>query len=298
MSVSAPDERGRALAAAAAACAMWGVLPLFLKLLAHLPALDVTAHRIVWTAASAAAAAAVFGGLAQLRVDAKALARLMLASVLIGLNWWLYVWAVANDRLVEASIGYFILPLISVAFGVMFFGERLSRTQWAAIALALAGVLNITIAAGVAPWVALGVALSFGLYGIVKKTISVSAPTGLFWETAMLAAPAAILLAWVGATGGSAFGVRDWDWALLLATGPIGAAPLILFAFGARRLPLTLLGPLQYITPSLQLVIGIAFGELFTPAHAVTFGLIWTGLALYTWSGARARRAGADKAVR
>jgi chloramphenicol-sensitive protein RarD len=294
----APDEQGRALASAASAYVLWGVLPLFLKLLAHLPPLEVTAHRALWTAPAAAAAAAAMGGLAQLKVDRAVLVRLMLAAGLIGINWLIYVWAVANERIVEASLGYFLLPLLNVAIGVAAFGERLTGAQWIAVGLAAAGVLNMAVGVGVIPWVALGLALSFGLYGVVKKTVPVTAPAGLFWEAALLSVPAAGLMIWVGASGGAPFGTGQWDWALLLLTGPISAIPLMLFAYGARRLPLTALGLLQYLAPTLQFVIGLSFGEPFTLGHAVTFGLIWAGLALYTWSGARARRAAADKAVR
>lgn len=298
MSGPPTDEQGRALAAASSAYVLWGVLPLFLKLLAHLPVLEVTAHRALWTAPAAAAAAAVMGGLAQLKVDRAALARLVLAAGLIGANWLIYVWAVANARIVEASLGYFLLPLLNVAIGVLAFGERLTRAQWLAVGLAAAGVLNMAVGVGVIPWVALGLAFSFGLYGVVKKTVPVTAPAGLFWEAALLAVPAVMLLGWVGAAGGAPFGTGRWDWALLLLTGPISAIPLMLFAYGARRLPLTALGLLQYLAPTLQFAIGLSFGEPFTLGHAVTFGLIWAGLALYTWSGARARRVAADAAVR
>ncbi len=293
MSGPSAQERGRALAAASSAYILWGVLPLFLKLLSHLPPLEVTAHRALWTAPAAALAAAAMGGLAQLRIDRTALVRLILAAVLIGANWLIYVWAVANARIVEASLGYFLLPLLNVAIGVAAFRERLTTLQWIAVALAAAGVLNMAIGVGVIPWVALGLAFSFGLYGVVKKTLPVSAPTGLFWEAALLSIPAAGLVVWVGASGGAPFGTGTWDWALLLATGPISAIPLMLFAFGARRLPLTALGLLQYLAPTLQFAIGLSFGEPFTLGHAVTFGLIWTGLALYTASGWRAQRRGA-----
>lgn len=289
MSAGPPQDQGRALAAASSAYVLWGVLPLFLKLLAHLPPLEVTAHRALWTAPAAALAAAAIGGLAQLKVDRAALMRLVLAAVLIGANWLIYVWSVANERIVEASLGYFLLPLLNVAIGVAAFRERLTRAQWIAVGLAAAGVLNMAVGVGVIPWVALGLAFSFGLYGLVKKTVPVSAPAGLFWEAALLSVPAAGLMIWIAGSGGAPFGTAPFDWALLLATGPISAIPLMLFAYGARRLPLTALGLLQYLAPTLQFVIGLSFGEPFTPGHAVTFGLIWAGLALYTVSGWRAQ---------
>jgi chloramphenicol-sensitive protein RarD len=276
----APDKR--AVVSAASAYLIWGLLPLFLKLLSHVPALEVTAHRAIWTVPASAAIAAAMGGLASLKVDARTLRLLCLSALLIGGNWLLYVWAVANERVIEASLGYFINPLLNVALGMALFGERVSRLQLAALGLAVLGVLNQAVAVGTFPFVSLGLALSFGLYGLVKKKAPVSAPAGLFWEATILAGPALLVLGWVAGQGAPAFGGGGWTIVWLLITGPLSAIPLMLFSYGARRLPLTALGLLQYMTPSLQFATGLFFGEPFTAAHAVTFALIWSGLALYT----------------
>lgn len=277
---AAPDQR--AFASAASAYLIWGLLPLFLKLLSHVPALEVTAHRAIWTVPASAAIAAAMGGMASLRIDARTLRMLCLSAALIGGNWLLYVWAVGQERVIEASLGYFINPLLNVALGMALFGERISRLQLAALGLAALGVLNQAVAVGAFPFVSLGLALSFGLYGLVKKKAPVSAPAGLFWEAAILAGPALLILGWMAGQGAPAFGGGGWTIVWLLVTGPISAIPLMLFSYGARRLPMTTLGLLQYLAPSLQFATGLFFGEPFTAAHAVTFALIWSGLALYT----------------
>lgn len=280
-----------AIAAALGAYGLWGLLPAFLKLFAHLPPLEVTAQRIVWTLPCAALAVRLFGGWRDLRVPRKVLGSLALSAALIGGNWLLYVWAVGQSRILESSLGYFINPLLNVALGVVFFGERMNRLQIAAIALAAAGVANQTLAVGAFPWVALGLAGSFAAYGLVRKTAAVTAPAGLFWESAILTLPAMVALWFLAASGQPAMGGGGATSWLLLLTGPATAIPLILFAIGARGLPFMTLGLLQYIAPTLQFTTGLAFGEPFTPAHAVTFALIWSGLALYTLAAVRAARA-------
>lgn len=279
-----------ALAAAFTAYTMWGLLPAYLHLFGHLPPLEVTAQRILWTVPAALVAALMFGGRASLKVAPRTLRLLALSAVLIGGNWLLYVWAVGQSRIVEASLGYFINPLINVALGVMLFGERLSRWQMLAIALATAGVVNQTVAVGAFPYVALALAGSFALYGLVRRQAPVEPGAGLFWESAMLLLPAMAVIGWHLAAGGPVQGGSAGMALLLVTLGPATAVPLILFVVGARGLPMSVLGLLQYVAPSLQFATGLALGEPFTPAHAVTFALIWAGLAVFSWATIRAQK--------
>lgn len=269
---------------------MWGLLPAFLHLFSHLPPLEVTAQRIVWTLPCALGAAWVLGGLKSLRVSPKTLLLLALSALLIGGNWLLYVWAVGQNRIVESSLGYFINPLINVAMGVAFFREKLTKWQVIAIGLATLGVLNQTFLVGAFPFVALGLAISFAAYGLVRKLAQVDPAAGLFWETIVLLGPALVTLAWFARAGVPVMGGSSGMALLLLTLGPATSIPLILFAVGARGLPFTTLGLLQYLAPTLQFTTGILLGEAFTPAHAVTFALIWCGLAIYSIATLRANQ--------
>ena len=274
--------------AALSAYIMWGMLPAFLHLFSKLPPLEVTAQRIVWTVPCAFGAAIVLGGAKSLRISRKTLLLLTLSALLIGGNWLLYVWAVGQNRIVESSLGYFINPLINVAMGVAFFKEKLTKWQIAAITLATAGVLNQTFLVGAFPFVALGLAFSFAAYGLVRKLAQVDPAAGLFWESVVLLLPALIALWWFAKAGLPIMGGSLGMGALLLTLGPATSIPLILFAVGARGLPFTTLGLLQYLAPTLQFATGIALGEAFTPAHGVTFALIWSGLAIYSFATIRA----------
>jgi chloramphenicol-sensitive protein RarD len=274
--------------AAFSAYAMWGLLPAFLHLFSHLPPLEVTAQRIVWTVPCAFAAALVLGGMKSLKISRKTFLMLALSALLIGGNWLLYVWAVGQNRIVESSLGYFINPLINVALGVAFFREKLTKWQVAAISLAAAGVLNQTFLVGAFPYVALGLALSFASYGLVRKLAQVDPAAGLFWESVILLLPAIATLWWFAQSGLPIMGGSTGMALLLLALGPATSIPLILFAVGARNLPFTTLGLLQYLAPTLQFTSGIMLGETFTPAHAITFALIWSGLAIYSFATIRA----------
>ena len=224
----------------------------------------------------------------------RVLAAFSLSAVLLTANWLLYVWAVHNAHVLDASLGYFILPLVNVAFGFIFLRERPRRGQWFAVAVAVAGVLWLTLQAGYLPWVALGLALSFGIYGLLRKVATLGALEGLALETLLLSPIAGGLLAWLACQGQGAMVVghastRGW----LLLAGPLTAIPLLLFAAGARRIPLATLGMLQYISPSLQLLLGVVwFGEAFSPARAIGFALIWLALLAYSaeswWNSAQA----------
>jgi chloramphenicol-sensitive protein RarD len=213
------------------------------------------------------------------------------SALLLSANWSVYVWAIQNARVLDASLGYFILPLVNVALGYAFLNERPRRGQWLAVAVAAAGVLWLTLQAGRLPWVALVLAITFGIYGLLRKLAKLGALEGLTLETLLLAPLAAGLLAWWAWHGQGAL-VRGnsvtMGW--LLMSGPLTAIPLLLFAAGARRIPLATLGILQYISPSLQMLLGVwLYGEAFEAAHAIGFYLIWIALVLYSvdslWSG-------------
>jgi chloramphenicol-sensitive protein RarD len=267
---------------ALSAYSLWGLLPLFLHLFSALSPLFVTAQRIVWTLPCAFAAAVLINGLASLRVAKRTLLLLALSALLIGGNWLLYVWAVGQNRVVESSLGYFINPLINVAMGVAFFREKLTKWQVLAIVCACAGVLNQTFLVGAFPYVALGLAFSFAAYGLVRKLAQVEPAAGLFWESVILVLPAVFVLGWYHQSGEAVMGGSLQMAGLLFLLGPATAIPLILFAIGARGLPFTILGLLQYLAPTLQFTTGILMGETFTAGHGVTFALIWAGLGVYS----------------
>lgn len=278
----------------AAAYTIWGVFPAYLKVIPATSA-EIVAHRILWSVPVGAAILALAKQWAETRaalLNFKVLRMLGVSALLISANWLLYVWAVASGRIIEASLGYYINPLMFIAFGVLFLKESLTRLQIAAVALAAAGVAALMIGAGVFPWVSLALAASFSSYGFVRKTTPVGAMPGLFIETSALAPFAALFVAHLVQSGASGFTRGDIGADLLLAsTGPATVAPLLLFALAARRLPLSVMGFLQYIGPTLQLLLGLYFGERFTTAHAVAFGLIWTALALVSVDAALRTRA-------
>jgi len=287
-------QSGRGFTAAAVAYTIWGVIPVYLKQLHFASPGEVLANRILWSVPFAALAVAFMGGFAQARdaLRTRGVFRALVASAaLIAVNWWIYVWAVSSGPVIEASLAYFLTPFVNVAFGMVFFKERLGRVQAVALALAAVGVLVQTLALGAAPVVALALCGSWSLYGLVRKQAPVPAAAGLFVETCLLAAPAAAALmvmahhAPLGAASGPA------AFALLSGTGPITAVPLILFAYGARRLTFATLGLLQFIAPSLQFLIGVAYGEALTPLRLASFALIWIGLALFSLDALRKERA-------
>jgi chloramphenicol-sensitive protein RarD len=284
------------LAAATAAYLLWGVLPAFWKLLGAVPPLEVLANRVLWSLLFTLALLAALGRLGELRAalgSPRERLGLGVASVLIALNWGIFIWAVQANRIVETSLGYYLNPLLSAALGVAFFRERLAPAQVAAIALAGLGV-GVQIAAyGGVPWVALVLAATFTSYGVAKKRTAVSSLASLSFETAALAP---LALAWLAlgapAPGGTLAGNDTLTSALLVASGPITAAPLIAFAAAARRLPFTVLGLFQYASPTISLVLAVAaYGEPFTTAHAISFTCIWLALALFSASAWHSRKA-------
>lgn len=285
-----PSTHRLGILQASLAYACFGLYPLYFKALQTVPPLEVVAHRIAWSLLFVAALLAVLRRWAWLGAalrDRRVLLGCAASAMLIALNWFIYIWAVVNDRIVEASLGYFINPLVNVLLAALVLGERLRRRQWAAVALAALGVAWLTVQAGALPWVALALAAAFAGYGLLRKTAPLGALEGLAMETLILAPVALAGLAWLAVREQSAFGhagtATTW---LLVAAGPFTAIPLLLFAAGARRIPFALLGLLQYIGPSLQLLVGVlVFGEPFEAARALGFGAIWAALALYSAEG-------------
>jgi chloramphenicol-sensitive protein RarD len=286
----------RGLAAATAAFAIWGLFPLYLHPLSDVPPLQVIAHRISWSCLFLLAWLALrrqLGRLSAPLATPRVLGGLALTAVLISTNWLVYVWSVGHGHIVDASLGYFINPLVNVLLGVLVLRERLNRVQWCAVALATLAVGYLALLAGRPPWISLTLAVSFSLYGLVRKVLSVDALPGLTIETLLLAPLAAGYLIWCQAEGSGALSrAAPGIDALLLGSGIATAVPLCLFAYGARELRYATLGVLQYIAPSLQLACGVlVYAEAFAPARATGFALLWLGLLLYAADGVwRARR--------
>jgi chloramphenicol-sensitive protein RarD len=290
-----PKRSGAGALYALAAFLAWGFNPVYFKAVEDVPVVEVVAHRIVWAVLLLSMVVSIgrqWPAIARALTDRRAMRALAISTVLLSSNWGLYVWAVANERILETSIGYFINPLVSVLLGVAFLGERLNRVQMAAVALAVAGVAYLTWSYGTAPWIALYLACSFGVYGLVRKTAPVDALGGLFIETLIVVPFALGYLVWLQATGDAAFRSAGLGFDLLLiASGPVTALPLLWFSAAARRLNLSTVGFFQYIAPSTQFLLAIfVYGEPFTPAHAVTFPLIWTALAILTADAVRRQR--------
>lgn len=269
---------------------IWGLLPLYIKSLPGIAPVEILLHRMVWSLVFLGLILAwrrQWAWLAQVARDRRLLLSFAASAALLCANWFLYIWAVSANRVVDASLGYFINPLFSVLLGVVFLHERLRRVQWLAIAVAAAGVAWLTVAAGQLPWIALGLAASFGGYGLLRKTGALGALEGLSLETLLLFPLAAAALAWLFATGQDSFthAAPGTQWLLLLA-GPVTAVPLLFFAAGARRIPLSLLGLLQYTGPTLQLLLGVwLWHEPFPAQKQVGYALIWLSLALYAGEG-------------
>ncbi len=278
-----------------AAYTIWGlVLPIYMKALAHVPAMEVMAQRIMWSWVLTLGILAVSGGFGTLRaaLSPKVLGTLVLSACLISVNWGVYVWAVASGHVLDAALGYYINPLINVVMAAVFLRERLNRLQMIAVAIAALGVLVLTVESGGLPWVSLALALSFASYGLLRKTVKIPATEGFFIEVTILFLPALALAIWVVQAGGGQFGIGTAETTLLVGTGIVTAVPMILFSAAARLLRYTTVGLLQYIAPTLIALTAIfLFGEPFGVWQAVAFGCIWTALALYSWSIIRDRRA-------
>ncbi len=275
----------RGILAAGAAFTIWGLFPVFLRLMQAVPPLEILAHRVLWSVI-------FLLGLLGLRrqwtwIDAiRQRPRVALAfaasAAMLFTNWVVFIWAVNDDHIVDASLGYFITPLFNVLLGLTL-GERLRTLQWASIALATCGVAWLTVSAGHLPWIGLVIAVTFAVYGLIRKTASLGPLEGLTVETlAMLPLSVAFLLI-PGSGSSHAWGESLSLTLLLMAAGPVTAIPLLLFAAGARRIPLSIIGLLQYIGPSIQMVIGVwVYGEVFSTDRMIGFGCIWGALALYS----------------
>jgi chloramphenicol-sensitive protein RarD len=301
--MSAARLAPRGLAAASAAFTIWGLLPVYLHPLGGVPAIQIIAHRVSWSCLFLLGWMLLRGELGRLSralTTPQLLARLALSATLISCNWLVYVWSVTHAHIVDSSLGYYINPLVNVLLGVLVLHERPNPLQWGAITLAALAVVYLAVLAGHPPWIALALAFSFSLYGLVRKVISVDALPGLATETLLLSPLAVGYLAWCQAAGtGALTAAGPGIAALLVGSGVVTAVPLVLFAYGARALPYSTVGVLQYIGPSLQLACGVLFyGETFGPARAAGFALLWAGLLLYAADGLWRARASARAAAR
>jgi chloramphenicol-sensitive protein RarD len=269
---------------------IWGAFPVYWKALQQVPALEIIANRLAWCFLLVAAYLVLRRGPGWWRplVAQPRLVKLLATSaVLIALNWWLYIWSVNHGHIVDTSLGYFINPLVNVLLGVVVLKERLNPRQWLAVAVAAVGVAYLTVQTGALPWIALALALSFALYGLIRKVAVVEAIPALGFESSILFVPAVVYLLWLEDTGGGSLGHTGFAVdALLVGSGLITAVPLVLFAYGAQRIAYSLVGILQYIAPTLQLGLGVLlYGEPFTQVQVAGFGCIWLALAIYAVDG-------------
>jgi chloramphenicol-sensitive protein RarD len=286
-----------------AAYTIWGLVPLYWKLLKHVPAIQVLGHRIVWSLAVLIILVAAMrrgrratpgGGRATLgAVSRRVVGLYAIAAGLIAVNWFLYIYAVNAGFIVETSLGYYITPLVNVLFGVVVFHERMRPAQWVAIAIAAVGVVQLTFAYGALPWIAFGLAASFGSYGLAKKKAPLDPVEGLTLETAILAPVAILFLIMLHRSGEGAFlrtgATSD---ALMIGGGLVTTVPLLLFAAAVRTVPLSVIGILQYIGPTLQFLLGVfVYHEPFSRTQLIGFSIVWTALAIYAGDSLRARRA-------
>ncbi|MEQ8268133.1 MAG: EamA family transporter RarD [Parvibaculum sp.] len=297
-SSSIASEAALGAAAAGIGYVLWGLSVIYYRQLEHVVPLEILAHRAVWSLLLVAVCILAFGRRAQLMAvlrDHRAMAILAVTATIIGSNWLVFIWAVNSGRILETSLGYFINPLMSVLAGVLLLGERLSRPQMVAMALAVAAVLYFTFALGFVPWISLFLAVSFAGYGYLKKIVRAEALEGLFVEVVILAPFGILWLLWMSAHGGSVFGAGDlYTDILLVLTGPMTTIPLLLFTYGAQRIRLTTLGLMQYLVPTTSFLIAVfIYGEPFGLGQLVTFALIWVALGIFsadTWRRERELR--------
>lgn len=285
------DEKAaqRGFLYALAAYLLWGVMPFYMKAVAHIPAIEVVAHRAVWSVPVAGGLLVWLGRTSDIRRalrTPRTLVMGLLTAALISVNWCVYVWAIAVDRALETALGYYINPLFSIFLGAVLLGEKLTRGQLAAISLAVLAVVILTWENGGLPWVSIVLPVSWGFYALFKKTLPIGPAQGFFLEVIILALPALGYIVWAQASGNGHFGDQGMgDVWLLMLSGPLTAVPLILFANGAKLLQLSTIGIMQYIPPTLIFLVAVfAFREPFSRTTAVAFALIWAGLALYSWS--------------
>jgi chloramphenicol-sensitive protein RarD len=300
-SPAAREDRS-GLIAGIAAFATWGLIPVYWKLLSNLPAIEILAHRFVWTTVFLIGLLSFQQRWPEVREATRSRRALLYcfgSGLAISINWLFFIWAVNVGRVIETSLGYFMTPLVNVLFGALFLRERLTRWQLVSALLALVGVLNLTLGYGKFPWLAITLCISFGLYGLLRKKSGVRPIPGLFLETALLTPFAAGYLIYLLRAGQSALGSASWSYLLLLiSTGIVTGLPLVWFGHAARHLRLTTVGFLQYLAPSCSFFLGVfLYHEPFTRAHLITFIFIWIALVIFTaeaiwrWRSGREREA-------
>ena len=276
---------------AALAFLCWGLFPLYFHAIGEVPALEILAHRMLWSLlflGLVLTARQQWKWLPQVLRNPRVLGSFVASSLLLTANWLVYIWAVKNGHVIEASLGYFINPLVNIMFGYLLLKERMRPAQWGAIAIAALGVGWLTWQSGTVPWIALFLAASFGGYGLLRKTAALGALEGLSFETMVLFPFAAAYVGWLTMNGDNAFlnAPLDATRILLIMAGPITAIPLLLFAAGARKIPLSILGLLQYLSPTIQFMLGVwLFHEAFSSDRLVGFLMIWAALALFAGEG-------------
>ncbi len=266
---------------------IWGLVPIFFKQLHGVGAVEIIAHRIVWSLLLMGIVLHLGSGFAQVIEnvrDPRRLARVAVGSVLVGANWLIFVYGINLGQILATSLGYFILPIFNVALGVLVLRERLRPLQWLAVLCALAGVVAETLRVGELPWISLGLAVSFGFYGLMRKQLPMDSASGLFLETACMLPLAVGYLAWLHWLGQGQFGDEGVQSSLLIASGVVTAIPLLLFAISARRLPLSMIAFMQYLAPTISFLVAVLiYHEPFNLARAVGFGAIWIGVAVYSF---------------
>jgi chloramphenicol-sensitive protein RarD len=284
-----PENTRLGILAGVGAYAIWGLVPIFFKQMVDVPAVEIIAHRVVWAMLLMTALLGFGRGFTDaLRIARQPvqLGRIALASALVISNWLTFVWGVNNGHIVETSLGYFILPLLNVALGVLVLKERMRRLQWIAVLCAATGVAIEATRADGLPWIALVLAGTFGIYGLLRKQLPLDAASGLFLETVCMLPPALAWLGWLAYSGQGHFGsggILAGGDLLLIATGPVTAIPLLLFAIAARRLPLSMLAFLQYLAPTLAFLIGVlVYHEPLDTQRMLSLAAIWIGLAVYS----------------
>ena len=297
-SVAQEDRSG--LIAGIAAFGTWGLIPVYWKLFTNISASQILAHRFVWTTCFLVGMLSWQQRWPEVREatrSRRALLYCLASGIAISVNWFCFIWAVNVGRVVETSLGYFMTPLINVLFGATFLRERLTRWQLLSVALALIGVLNLTLGYGRFPWLAITLCVSFGLYGLLRKKSGIRPIPGLFLETTLLTPIAAVYLLYLQRAGNSAFSSAGWSMALLLiSTGIVTGLPLVWFGHAARHLRLTTLGFLQYLSPSCSFFLGVfLYHEPFTHANLITFIFIWIALAIFTTEAIWRWRSGRER---
>ena len=288
------EDTPKGLGLAISAYVLWGFLPLYMKAVSHMPAIEVVAHRVIWSVPVAGVILIASGRTRALR-EAIANPRMLLLAVLtaglISVNWGIYVWAIAHEQTLEAALGYYINPLFSIFLGTVLLGERMNRAQMVAVALAFIAVVILTLDAGRLPVVAIGLTLTWGFYALCKKSLPIGPNQGFLLEVLILLIPALVCMAWLTAQGQSHFLLTGLDTALLLGCGVVTAVPLMLYANGAKLLRLSTIAILQYIAPTMIFLVAVfVFDEPFVGAKRIAFPLIWLALVIYTTTMLRGMR--------